>query len=124
MEFEVLEADFQQYYGIDLIKMLRNGGFSRFCRLAINLPQQSRFYVKLYPEVQWTWQEELLSNIFMAITNFNVDYHNANRAKGNPAVKRIEKPFRPNYDKPEHEKDLEKERRKQQVKKAKEFWKL
>lgn len=55
--FDELEADFQQYYGLDIALVKP----ARAARLLFQLPRNSRVYVALSPSNQWGWDEILAS---------------------------------------------------------------
>jgi hypothetical protein len=56
-----LEADFQQYYNLDLIDMMESPrGMFRAARLAFQMPKESRYVSKLDPSIQWSWQDSYL----------------------------------------------------------------
>jgi len=52
-----LEADFQQYYNINLADAIINDDFSRLARLAIQLPHNSRYIMKIDPTLAWGWSD-------------------------------------------------------------------
>lgn len=57
MDADEIEADFQQYYQIDVHEMIRSGGFSRASRLLFQLPPDSRFVHKHNPMASWSWSD-------------------------------------------------------------------
>lgn len=55
-----LEADFQQYYHLDIATVPR----ARAARLLFQLPAESRVFRSIRPELNWGWQETLLNKIW------------------------------------------------------------
>ena len=55
--FDELEADFQEYYNLDIALVDK----ARAARLLFQLPSKSRTFVKQKPELQWGY-EELFAN--------------------------------------------------------------
>lgn len=101
-EFDLVEADFQQYYQLDVTKL----PFRKYARLFANLPVESRVIKKLAPTANWTWRDETLSRILRELEILNAAFFNANRSKGTKPEKAGEQ-FQP-----------------EDVKKAKEAYKL
>ncbi|MBR5495299.1 MAG: hypothetical protein IKV71_06705, partial [Psychrobacter sp.] len=62
-DFEIIEADFQQYYNIDVSTL----GFQRYARLLINLPLEARFIKKYVPSKDWDFDKETQSRILMML---------------------------------------------------------
>lgn len=52
-----LEADFQQYYNLDIADVKP----SRAARLLFQLPRKSRTFCKVQPANEWGWEEVLLN---------------------------------------------------------------
>lgn len=100
-DFSLAEADFQQYYGIDLDKyyrdkILRHRGFWRYARLFSELPPESRSVMKVNPVESWDYTKDVLSRILQELRIIaSIDY-NINRRTGTKAVK-PEKHFEPDY---------------------------
>lgn len=82
-DFEIIEADFQQFYNIDVSGL----GFQRYARLLINLPAESRFIQKYSPFKDWNWEKEIQSQILRSIDAIATIYANVHRKKGTPAIK-------------------------------------
>ena len=82
-DFEIIEADFQQFYNLDVGKLK----FQRYARLLINLPRESRFIQKYLDFKDWTWEKEVQSQILRAIEAFTAVYVNSNRKKGTKKAK-------------------------------------
>lgn len=82
-DFEIVEADFQQYYNLDVSQM----GFRRYARLLINLPPESRFIQKYSPFKDWNWDKEVQAQILHAIDVFATMYANSHRKKGSSTIK-------------------------------------
>lgn len=57
--FDELEADFQQYYNLDIADVKP----ARAARLFTQLPSNARVFVALKPANQWGWAEVLLNKI-------------------------------------------------------------
>lgn len=91
-DFEIIEADFQQYYNIDVSKL----GFQRYARLLINLPEESRFIRKISPFQDWNWDKEIQSQILHTLDIIAVQYANSHRKKGSVAIK-IPQQIQPEY---------------------------
>lgn len=91
-DFSLVEADFQQFYNINLLdyynQHLINGtGFLRYGRLFSNLPTHSRILSKLEPVNSWTIENETLSRILHQLQALNTAYYNTHRKKGAKAEK-------------------------------------
>lgn len=91
-DFEIIEADFQQFYNLDVSKL----GFQRYARLLINLPAESRFVRDKSPFVDWNWDKEIQSQILHSLDILVVNYANAHRKKGSVALKTPEQ-VQPDY---------------------------
>ena len=85
-EFDLLEADFQQFYNLDL-ESLHQKHFQRYARLFNNLPKEARIFTKYASAIQWTYDQEMLSQILLTMQNLTISYGNANRKKGVAAAK-------------------------------------
>ena len=56
-----LEADYQQYYNLDIYTAPRD----KSARLLFQLPKDCRTYVKIEPSNQWSWDSEMLRHIML-----------------------------------------------------------
>lgn len=56
-----LEADYHQYYNLDIYQMDR----AKASRLLFQLPKDCRTYVKIEPSNQWGWEKEMLRHIML-----------------------------------------------------------
>ena len=124
-EYALIEADFQQYYTLDLSERAR-WGFQRYARLFINLPVESRTIRHYSPAVAWTWQDEVQSRILHEISALIAVTINMNRKPGSPPIK-PDKQFQPEAVE-EAKKVYDKERRassqytEEDMKAIREFW--
>lgn len=82
-DFEIVEADFQQYYNLDVSTL----GFQRYARLLMNLPPESRFFQKYSPFKDWDWDKEVQSQILHTLDSIATMYGNTHRKKGTPPLK-------------------------------------
>ena len=82
-DFEIIEADFQQYYHLDVATLK----FRRYARLLINLPMESRFIQKYSPFKDWNWDKEMQSQILHTLDSIATMYANSHRKKGTKALK-------------------------------------
>ncbi len=82
-DFEIIEADFQQYYNLDLSAL----GFRRYARLLLQLPMQARFMQKYSPFKDWNWDREVQAQILHSIDTLATMYANSHRKKGAVALK-------------------------------------
>lgn len=85
-----LEADFQQYYGLDIAQVLP----VRAARLLFQLPRECRVFAKLAPSTQWGWQE-LMANKTNYLLETLVWMKTKDATKRNPRNK--PKPFVPEF---------------------------
>lgn len=116
-EFSLVEADFQQYYHLNLLEACpyadgRRSGFLRYARLFENLPVESRIFRKLVPAASWTWRDETLSQILQELNILTTLTYNMNKRKTAKPAKTMKK-FEPEYVS-EMRKQLDKDRKKQQ----------
>ena len=81
-DFEIIEADFQQFYNLDISKI----GFRRYARLLQQLPIESRMVQKYSPYKDWTWEKEVQSQILRELNIIATNYVNANRKKGTKKI--------------------------------------
>ena len=91
-DFEIVEADFQQYYNLDVSTL----GFQRYARLLINLPLESRFVQKYSPFKDWNWDKEVQSRILQMLDLISCHLVNMHRKKGTKAVK-VGEQFQPDF---------------------------
>ena len=91
-DFEIIEADFQQYYQIDVSKL----NFQRYARLLINLPIESRFMKKYIPSKDWDFDKETQSRILMMLDVISCQLSNMFKKKGVKPRKPDEQ-FQPDY---------------------------
>lgn len=116
-EFSLVEADFQQYYHLNLLEACpdtdgRRSGFLHYARLFENLPVESRTFRKLVPAASWTWRDETLSQILQELNILTTLTYNMNKRKTAKPAKTMKK-FEPEYVS-EMRKQLDKDRKKQQ----------
>lgn len=116
-EFSLVEADFQQYYHLNLLEACpdadgRRSGFLRYARLFENLPVESRIFRKLVPAASWTWRDETLSQILQELNILTTLTYNMNKRKTAKPAKAMKK-FEPEYV-AEMRKQLDKDYKKQQ----------
>lgn len=62
-----IEADFQEFYNIDLWSLIWSGGIQRAARLFTQLPQKSRYVRKIEPLAAWEWSDLYLMQIAFSI---------------------------------------------------------
>ena len=115
-DFEIIEADFQQFYNLDISTL----GFRRYARLLLNLPADSRYIQKVSPFGNWNWDREVQSQILHILDILAVQYANAHRKKGSVALK-IPEQIQPDYVK--QAKNDAKNKKKMLNKDAQEDWK-
>ena len=124
--FAILEADFQQYYGLNLEPTLKNG-FRRCARLLINLPAESRFVVQNADGKDWNWDKEVQSQILMQLNGISCQLTNMFRKKGSSPAKPAEQ-FQPDYVKQAKAKALAAKNKQtvteEEMQQIKDFWRL
>lgn len=91
-DYEIIEADFQQYYNLDIASLK----FRRYARLLVNLPIESRFVQKYLPSKDWDWDKEVQSRILQMLDIISCHLVNMHRKKGTKAIKPSEQ-FQPDY---------------------------
>lgn len=91
-DYEIIEADFQQYYNLDIASLK----FRRYARLLVNLPIESRFVQKYLPSKDWNWDKEVQSRILQMLDIISCHLVNMHRKKGTKAIKPSEQ-FQPDY---------------------------
>lgn len=91
-DYEIIEADFQQYYNLDIASLK----FCRYARLLMNLPIESRFVQKYLPSKDWDWDKEVQSRILQMLDIISCHLVNMHRKKGTKAIKPSEQ-FQPDY---------------------------
>lgn len=100
--FELVEADFQQYYGIDLDQYYNEKivgekkGMLRYLRLFSELPPDSRCIKTLSPVESWTFADEMASLMLHQMRVLNAAFYNVNKAKTAKKVK-VDDQFQPDY---------------------------
>lgn len=104
-DFEIIEADFQQYYHLNVSKVM----FRRYVRLLTNLPLESRFVRKYLPSKDWDFGMETQSRILMQLDMISCQLSNIFRKKGAKIRKPAEQ-FQPDYVK-DAKKQAEKDKR-------------
>ena len=104
-DFEIIEADFQQFYNLDVMSL----GFQRYARLLVNLPMESRFIQKYSPFKDWDWDKEVQSRILQMLDLISCHLVNMNRKKGTKALK-VSDQFQPDYVK-KAKKDIKKQKK-------------
>lgn len=89
--FDALEADFQQYYNLDVAYVKP----ARAARLLFQLPNTSRVFLAIEPSNQWGWSEVLLNKIEYALQV--LQWQNTN--EGVKKSKQTERPtpFKPDF---------------------------
>lgn len=120
------EADFQEVYGIDLMRGIEED-FPRMSRLFLQLPPQARVFTKIQPANEWSWDKEVQSRILAKLDIISTQLANMFKKKGEKAIK-PEKQFQPKF---VEEAKEESERRRQEknkfsedeLAKLKDFWK-
>lgn len=90
--YEIIEADFQQFYNLDISKL----GFRRYARLLVNLPMESRFVQEYSPFKDWDWDKEVQSRILQMLDLISCHLVNIHRKKGKQAIK-VGDQFQPEY---------------------------
>lgn len=129
-EFALVEADFQQYYQLDLdaiySKMIGDGvGFLRYARLFANLPSDSRIMKEVSPAGDWTWNNETQSRVLYELSQVKAILYNSKRGKGQKPIKSDEQ-FQPDYVKDLKEEYLkwkkEQEVQKEDIDAMRAFW--
>lgn len=124
-DFGVVEADFQQYYRLDLEAICRTGtGFLRYARLFNNLPPDSRTYRKWSPGAEWSWGDETQSRILYELSQIKALLYNTNRKKGQKPLE-PDKLFQPKHVLEVKEKyaELDKQKRTKDQEDIESFWK-
>ena len=82
-DFEIIEADFQQFYHLDLAEVK----FRRFARLLVNLPPESRMVQKYSAFKDWNWDKEVQAQILHGIDVLTTMFANSHRKKGTAPLK-------------------------------------
>lgn len=125
MDFALIEADFQQFYGLELEPML-HGKFIRFCRLLANLPFESRFVQKYLPSKDWDWDKETRAQMLNLLDAIYCHIVNLTKSKGQP-LRKVADLFQPDYVKAAKE-EAKKRRREEEtitpeeLAEMKDFW--
>lgn len=95
MDYELIVADFQQYYHLDADTLIRQK-FSRFAILLLHLPFESRFVQKYCPSKDWNWDREVSSRTLQALNIISCQIANMTKKEGHPPIKPPEQ-FQPDY---------------------------
>lgn len=95
MEYEVIIADFQQYYNLDVRPIIQHE-FRRFSILLLQLPSESRFMQKIIPSKDWNWDKEVQSRILRTLDVISCQFANLFRKNGQESIKPGEQ-FQPDY---------------------------
>lgn len=127
-EFSLLEADFQQYYRLNLLEACphadgRRSGFLRYARLFKNLPVESRIFRKLVPAASWTWRDETSSQILQELNILRTMTYNMNKRKTAKSARAMKK-FEPEYITTAREEleELKKRERTEEREELEDFW--
>ena len=104
-DYEIIEADFQQYYTLNIATL----GFCRYARLLMNLRVESRFMQKYLPFKDWGWDKEMQSRILQMLDVIACQLANMHRKKGSKAIKPQDQ-FQPDYVKEAKKQAKEKQR--------------
>lgn len=64
-----LTADIQQYYGLDMDRLLLRGEFARLAALTAQLPNGSRTFRRLHPELEWDESTYMLALLCDQLAN-------------------------------------------------------
>lgn len=93
-----LEADFQQYYGLDIAAVEP----ARAARLLFQLPRDCRVFVAISPPNQWGWSEVFANKLtyLMELMLWQNSYNGKNKSKHK---NNKPKPFIPEFMKPPKE---------------------
>ena len=91
-DYEIIEADFQQYYNIDIATLK----FCRYARLLVNLPMESRFFRQYVESKDWNWDKEVQSRILLMLDIISCQISNMGKKKGAKPRKPDEQ-FQPSY---------------------------
>lgn len=102
MDAEIIEADFQQYYHLELWPLIRSK-FARYCRLLLHLPLESRFVQKYCESKDWDWDKEVQSRILHELNAISCQLSNMLRKEGK-APRKMDEQFQPDYVKKAKEK--------------------
>jgi len=94
-DFALVEADFQQYYHLDVVE-LASRKFTKYARLLENLPPESRFISKYNPLHDWDFGREMQSQTIQILDVISCQLYNMNRGKGKKALQPREQ-FQPDY---------------------------
>ena len=100
-------------------------GFRRCSRLLMNLPSDSRFYIKNVDSKDWTWDREVQSRILSQLDLISCQLANMARKKGRKPIKPAEQ-FQPEYVKKAKQKAIEAEKKQkmteEELQQLKDFW--
>lgn len=126
VDFELIEADFQQFYNLDLESLLVTS-FQRYARLLLHLPFESRFVQKYSPSKDWSWEKETQARILNMLDAIYSHLANMTKGKGQPSRK-VAELFQPEYVKKAKAEAEEARREAERISREdfeeiKEFWK-
>lgn len=118
-EFALVEADFQQYYHLNLeeifnIMLTKGVGFLRYNRLFNGLPSESRIMLKMMPAGNWTWRDETFSRILRELSELKAITFNAAPKKSKKTIE-ADPQFQPDFVKEAKEEYAEFEKSKRNV---------
>ena len=82
-DYEIIEADFQQYYHLDIAEVK----FRRYARLLLNLPPESRMVQKYSAFKDWNWDKEVQVQILHSLDVLVAMYANSHKKKSTAPIK-------------------------------------
>ncbi len=82
-----LTADFQQFYGLDLERLLDGGEYARCATLAANLPAGARVVSDADPRTAWTATDYILALICDNLTFLRYELGNGKGKKPRPLTR-------------------------------------
>lgn len=106
-----LEADFQQYYGLNFDKELEKDAM-RTSRLFAQLPQGARTFIAIYPAAEWNWNKETQSRILAKLDYILVTLQNIFRDKKRGSAAKPDEQWQPDYVKEAKEEVVRQKRQK------------
>lgn len=95
MDYEIILADFQQFYHMDVRPLIQHE-FSRYAALLWNLPFESRFIQKYCQTKDWDWGKETQSRILHTLETISCQFANMMKKQGQAAARPSEQ-FQPDY---------------------------
>lgn len=122
-----MEADFQQYYHLEIDK-IKYQDLARVSRLLGQLPPDSRIMTTLNPGKDWNWDRETQSRILAKLDHIYVLLGNSFRDKKKTAKIKPEPQWQPDYvreakDEAKTRHDASKKLSKEDLEATKAFWK-